>query len=83
MISRRSGVKISDKLLVALAGAFARDPSRISWRAFQVRVSRDRHGVPMDLVAERLNQWGGDVDCWRPVPFELTREDIQALADAF
>jgi HTH-type transcriptional regulator/antitoxin HigA len=83
IICRRSGIKISDKLLVAIAGAFAMDSSRIAWRAFQERVAGDRQGVPIDLVAKRLNQWGGGGDCWRPVPFELTGEDIEAMADAF
>jgi HTH-type transcriptional regulator / antitoxin HigA len=83
IVSRHSGVKISRKVLVSLAGAFAMDPSRIAWRAFQERVAGDRTGVPVDLVAERLNEWGDGGDCWRPAPFQLTAEDVQALADAF
>jgi hypothetical protein len=74
-------MKISDKLLVALAGAFAMDSSQIAWRAFQERVARDQHGVPIDRVAKLLNRWGDEVDCWRPVPFELTGKQIQAMAD--
>ncbi len=83
ILSRRSGVKVSHKLLVALAGAFAMDSSRVAWRVFQGLVAGDRSGIPIDLVAKLLNEWGGGGDCWRPVPFQLTGEDIQALADAF
>jgi HTH-type transcriptional regulator / antitoxin HigA len=83
ILGRRSGVKISHKILIALAGAFAMDSSRIAWRALQELVAGDRSGIPIDLVAKRLNEWGGGGDCWRPAPFRLTGEDIQALADAF
>jgi HTH-type transcriptional regulator/antitoxin HigA len=83
VVSRRSGVKISSKVLVALAGAFAMDSSRIAWRAFQERAVGDRTGVSVDLVAKRLNEWGDGGDCWRPAPFQLTGEEVRALADAF
>jgi HTH-type transcriptional regulator/antitoxin HigA len=83
ILSRRSGLKVSRKLLIALAGAFAMDSSRITWRALQERVAGDHSGVPIDRVAKRLNEFGGGGDCWRPVPFQLTGEDIQALAEAF
>ena len=85
ILSRRSGVKISHKILVAVAGALAMDSSRIAWRALQERVAGDRSGIPIDLVVKRLNELGseGGCDCWRPARFQLTGEDIQAFADAF
>jgi HTH-type transcriptional regulator / antitoxin HigA len=82
ILSRRSGVKISHKLLVALAGAFAMESSRVAWRAFQELVAGDRSGIPIDLMAKLLNEWGDGGDCWRPVPFQLAGEEIQAIADA-
>ena len=42
IIGRRSGVKLSQKILESLAGAFAMDSSRIAWRALQELVVGDR-----------------------------------------
>lgn len=82
ILGRHRGVKISHELLISLAGAFAMDASRIAWRAFQERVAGDRSGIPIDLLATRLNEWGGGGDDWRPVTFRLSEMDIQALARA-
>ena len=83
ILSQRSGSKISGDLLVSLAGAFAMDPPRTCWRAFQELVAGNRPGTPPNLVAKMLNVWGDGGDCWRPSKFHLTAEDIQALARAF
>jgi HTH-type transcriptional regulator / antitoxin HigA len=82
-LGRRSGIEISPELLISLAGGFAKDSSRIAWRAFQQRVDGDRSGVPIDILAERLNQGGGGGDCWVPEAFHLTAEDIEAITKAF
>jgi hypothetical protein len=80
IISRRTGVKISPKVLVSLASAFALDSDRGCWRALQEMVAGESHGTPPALAAKRLNKWG---DRWRPAPFYLTGDDIQALAECF
>lgn len=82
VLGQHRGVEISNELVRSLAGAFAMDTSRIAWRAFQERVAGDRSGVPIELLATRLNEWGGGGDCWRPVSFKVTGKDIQALAKA-
>jgi HTH-type transcriptional regulator/antitoxin HigA len=83
LLSTHSSVKISGKLLVSLASAFAMEPSRMSWRALQEMVAGDRSGTPAHLVAKQLNVWGDGGDCWRPASFHLTGANVRALADAF
>jgi HTH-type transcriptional regulator / antitoxin HigA len=84
IISRRTGVKISPKVLVSLASAFAMDSDRGCWRALQEMVAGERPGTPPALAAKRLNHWGeGGGDCWRPASFHLSGADIQALAECF
>ncbi len=84
ILSSRTGIKISHKVLVSLASAFALDFDRGRWRALQEMVAGERPGTPPALAAKRLNKWGdGGGDCWRPAPFHLAGADIQALADCF
>jgi HTH-type transcriptional regulator/antitoxin HigA len=83
VLSRRSGIEISQDLLVSLAGAFAWDSSRLCWRALQEMVASERPGTPTDLIAKRLNELGGGGgSCWHPTSFHLAGADIQAFADA-
>jgi HTH-type transcriptional regulator/antitoxin HigA len=83
LLSRRTGLEITPKLLVSLASVFAMEPHRMCWRALQELVAGDRPGTPTDLMAEKLNVWGDGGDCWRPSSFRFTGAEIQALADAF
>jgi HTH-type transcriptional regulator / antitoxin HigA len=84
VLGRRSGLEISHDLLVSLASAFAADADRGCWRALQEIVAGDKPGMPIDLMANRLNIWGDATGaCWWPAPFHLTGADVQALADAF
>jgi HTH-type transcriptional regulator/antitoxin HigA len=83
ILTQRTGSKISGDLLVSIAGAFAMDPPRLCWRAFQELVAGNRPGTPPNQLAKKLNVWGEGGDCWRPSRFHLTAEDIQALAAAF
>ena len=70
---RRTGIKVSNKVLVSLASAFALDSDRGCWRALQEMVAGERPGTPPALAAKRLNQWGdGGGDGWRPASFSLT-----------
>ena len=55
VLSRRSGLDLSRDLLVSLASAFACDPDRACWRAFQELVAANRPGMPTDLMASRMN----------------------------
>lgn len=86
ILTSRTGIKISHKVLVSLASAFALDFDRGCWRALQEMVAGERPGTPPAVAAKRLNKWGdggGGGDCWRPAPFHLAGADIQALADCF
>jgi HTH-type transcriptional regulator/antitoxin HigA len=85
ILSHRTGMKISHKILISIASAFALDGDRACWRAFQEMIAGERPGTPPALIAKRLNQWGkdGGGDCWRPAPFHLTADYVRALADAF
>jgi HTH-type transcriptional regulator / antitoxin HigA len=84
IISRRTGIKVSNKVFVSLASAFALDSDRGCWRALQEMVAGERPGTPPALAAKRLNHWGdGGGDCWRPASFSLTGADITALAECF
>jgi antitoxin component HigA of HigAB toxin-antitoxin module len=83
ILSQRTRSKISGDFLVSLASAFAMDPPRLCWRAFQELVAGNRPGTPPNQVAKKLNLWGDGGDCWRPSRFHLSAEDIEALAAAF
>jgi len=86
VLSRRSGLDLSRDLLVSLASAFACDPDRACWRAFQELVAANRPGMPTDLMASRMNscaQPHAGVSCWWPASLSLTAPDVQGLADAF
>jgi HTH-type transcriptional regulator / antitoxin HigA len=84
ILSRRTGIKISHKVFVSLASAFALDFDRGCWRALQEMVAGERPGTPPALAAKRLNEWGsGGGDCWRPAQFHLTGADIEAIAECF
>ena len=75
VLGRRSGLDLSRDLLVSLASAFACDPDRACWRAFQELVAANRPGMPTDLMASRMNscaQPHAGVSCWWPASLSLT-----------
>jgi len=85
ILGRRARMKISHKMLISIASAFALDGDRACWRAFEEMIAGERPGTPPALMAKRLNKLGkdGGSDCWRPVPFQVTSDNLRALADAF